>query len=533
MARRKINLQDSGRKNQPQEIDRLVRDLGTSDLGFSPTDQVIYEVALSRIQPDFEQSRHLMPFDLREKLAEQRISTASAMEELIRRAEQGNQLALLILGGRADSADDEAESEPDEDKGLLTLANSIRTTGLRQPINLYSIHNVDNPAEPSYQIGEGERRYWAHQILVLQGHQQFSKVRALIEPLPDDQLLIQHRQEVENAARQDLSAMARARSIKRIRGRLSLSLGTRVPGQTTIKLPSQRELDAAVGQEVKTFTGRAISGRMVRNYMRLLTLSPGLQDLAEAAQLTEKQLRPVMRLKTDAEQLHLIKQIVNEKLSGRAAMERVSFGVPQTSLKRTIPTTLEQRLEKRLFQTAKTVHEVLALGEESYSDIVQLLSTRLSERTTKEALLALRRVINDLLDLPEAEFSDPVHTIALGEIQPPLDVFPKLPDEYQARMEETGITSVEILDQLKTWRQSNPLIASITNHFFEQVEIRVDKIKAKEEVLMPSARKIDDSILGEGFKYELQDGKLVFWAYVMLFTIGSKSHEAISVLLED
>ena len=533
MARRKINLQDSGRKTPPLEIDQLVRDLGTSDLGFSPTDQVIYEVELSRIRPDFEQSRHLMPFDLREKMAEHRISTADAMAELARRAEQGNQLALLILGGRADLVDDEEETEPDEDKGLLALASSIRTIGLRQPINLYSISDPDNPGVPFYQLGEGERRYWAHQVLVLQGHHQFSKIRAVIEPLPDDQSVVQRRQEAENAARQDLSAIARARSIKRIRNRLSLSLGTRVPGQTTIKLPGQRELDAAVGQEVKSFTGRAISGRMVRNYMRLLTLSSGLQDLAEAAQLSEKQLRAVMRLKTDAEQLHLIKQIINEKLSGRAVMDRVSFGVPQTSLKRTIPTTLEQRLEKRLFQTAKTVHEVLTLGEESYADIIQLLSTRLNEQATKEALLGLRRVINDLLGLPQADAFDFVQTISLSEILPPLDALPKLPDKYRELLEEVSITSIEILERLQDWRQSDPMIASTTNHFFEQVEFRADKIKAREEVLRPTVRRIEDVVTREGYEYEMQDGKLTFWAHVLLVMQGDNAFEIIPVSFQD
>ena len=127
MARRKINLQDTGRKQPEQQIDQLVREMGSSELGFSPTDQVIYEVELNRIRPDLLQSRHLLPFDLREKLSERRILPSKAMEELKKRAEQGNQLALLILGGNVEALDEEEDSpDADEDKGLLALANSIR-----------------------------------------------------------------------------------------------------------------------------------------------------------------------------------------------------------------------------------------------------------------------------------------------------------------------------------------------------------------------------------------------------------------------
>lgn len=531
MARRKIDLQDTSRKQLEPQIDQLVKDMGSSELGFSPTDQVIYEVVLNRILPDLSQSRRLLPFDLREKLSERRITPSAVMAELKKRADQGNQLALLVLGGNA-STIDEAESDfgMEEDKGLLALANSIRTVGLRQPVNIYAVPNPENPGEPFYQIGEGERRYWAHQLLVLQGYAQFSKIKAIIEPLPDDQVLVQRRQEAENAARQDLSAVARARSIKRIRGRLSLSLGTRVPGQTTIKLPSQRELDEAIGQEVKTFTGRAISGRMVRNYLRLLSLSLGLQDLAEAAHLTEKQLRPVMRLKTDAEQLHMIKQIINEKLSGRAVLDRVKSASPSTSIKRTIPTTLEQRLEKRLFQVVKTVHEVFALGRESYVDVIQLIAPKMSDATTQEALQALRQVIDDLIGQPDAQSTPSLNHFRLDEIAPPIDMLiPLLPATYETSIND-ALSSSQIMTHLLSWQRDDPILASALHPFLNQIEERAVSIKAGQPVMTPTARTISES---DNTKYRLVSGKMVFWAYVSLTLQGFEEFETISVDLVD
>ena len=63
------------------------------------------------------------------------------MQELVLRAEQGDTLALLVLGGRDRGAAEEAD-ENVEDTGLLALARSIREVGLRQPLNVY---RIDDP----------------------------------------------------------------------------------------------------------------------------------------------------------------------------------------------------------------------------------------------------------------------------------------------------------------------------------------------------------------------------------------------------
>jgi hypothetical protein len=92
-------------------------------------------------------------------------------------------------------------------------------------------------------LGEGERRFWAHHLLVLsRDNDDFLRVKCIVEPLPENEEVIHQRQEAENAARVDLPAIARARSMERIRQRLQVEMGTRVPGENTIKLPSQREL---------------------------------------------------------------------------------------------------------------------------------------------------------------------------------------------------------------------------------------------------------------------------------------------------
>ena len=186
--------------------------------------------------------------------------------------------------------------------------------------------------------------------------------------------------------------------MKRIEERLNIELGTRVPNSTTIELPSKRELNEAVGQEVKSFTGRAISGRMVRNYTRLLDLSQDLQDLAEAAQLTEKQLRNTFKL-TASKQREIILKIVSQQLSSRQIKEEVQEALLPFSLRKVNRSTVEQKMEKRLLQTAATAQEILSLGQESYNMILAMLANRLTaDEETKTALLSLRQMIDDLMD---------------------------------------------------------------------------------------------------------------------------------------
>ena len=375
MARRKINLQNIGESSPTEKIDDMVRGLGTTDLGFTPTGQSIYEIDLEKVFPDPKQPRYILPGDIRLKMSAREITPREAMDELVRREHQGDVLAHLILG-RPDEIDEVDEDDERGDVGLRALAYSIQDVGLRQPINVYSVASVDVPGEMNYQIAEGERRYWAHHLLVSEGKNAFARIRCVIEPLPSDELLIRRRQQAENAARQDLSAIARARAIREIRDRLRVELGTRVPGETTIKLPSQRELDEAVGKEVKAFAGRAIGGRMVRNYLRLLQLPQELQDVAEAASLSEKQLRPIMKIPKGDEQRRVMMQILEGGVSGRAVADMVGGNRAVKSMKQVSVLSSEERMERRLFQAAKTVADI-GVGDD-YLNFISMLSRRVA-----------------------------------------------------------------------------------------------------------------------------------------------------------
>ena len=528
MARRKVNIQrDLGTRVPNDEsqnedaIDRLAESMSTVDVGFRPTDQRVYEISLERIKPDPSQPRHLLPHDLRRQVQAGDMSPAEAVRELLQRADSGDTVALLILGGREVEPMDE-EDEPVEDAGLIALARSILEVGLRQPLNVYRVDNPEQPDQLFYRLGEGERRFWAHHLLVEQGHETFKTVRCIVEALPEDEETIHQRQEAENAARVDLPALARARSMQRMKERLNMELGTRVPGERTIHLPSQRELQAAIGQRVKNFTGRAIGDRMVRNYLALLNLPNEAQDLAEAAQLTEKQLRPVVRLSTEAEQIEFIRRMIEEKWSGRQALREVTKPqVPSSTLREVKQTTVEQRFEKRVLDAAKTVHSLLSLPQENYQEVVLDLALRAKDSRTRQALQALRGTLEEVLLKVEDLFQAQVIEVNLLSVIPPLEGLKRhLPDDKLDMLETEVMTGGQILDQLLLWRQNDAVLASRLEPFFVQIELDAEALRAGEPMPLPSLRGEKNPRYSELAVYEVESGAAVYWAHELLVKRG-------------
>lgn len=542
MAKRKINIQRNLGARNPSAgqaefnnsaIDQLTGSMSTSDIGFRPTDQRVYEVNLDRIVPDPAQPRHVLPYDLRMAIQEKKLSPADAIRELVLRAEQGDIMALLVLGGRQKGPVEE-EDEVVEDTGLLALARSIREVGLRQPINVYRIDDPEQSDQTVYRLGEGERRFWAHHLLVQQGYEEFRAVRCIVEPLPEDEDIVHQRQEAENAARVDLPALARARSIQRIKDRLNIEMGTRVPGENTIKLPSQRTLQAEVGQRVKSFTGRAIGDRMVRNYLSLLNLSQEIQDLAEAAQLTEKQLRPVIRLKTDEEQLEMVRRIVEEKWSGRQVLREVIQPAPlPSSLREISQSTVEQRFERRVIDAAKTIHALLTLPEENYEEAVIALAVRARDPKMRQALQSLRQTLEEILLKVEDLSTAGAIEVPLLSILPPLAALKRsLPAAEGDLFEAEAWTGSQILDRLFELRQEDAMVASRLDPFFNQIEFDAEALRAGEAMALPVLRGEKSADYPDKVAYRVKSGASIYWAHELLVKRGEAQFKMMKAEIE-
>jgi hypothetical protein len=536
MGKRKISIQRTlgvkpttlSHESSASAIDKLAGSMSMTDIGFRPTDQRVYEINLDRIFPDPSQPRRLLPHDLRDAVYNSDMSPSEAIRELVLRAEGDDVVSLLILGGKEKGPADENDSIV-EDTGLLALAQSIREVGLRNPLNVYRADDPEKPDLVHYRLGEGERRFWAHHLLVLQGHEQFKSAKCIVESLPNDEELIHQRQEAENAARVDLPAIARARSMERLKERLSIEMGTRVPGENTIKLPSQRELQNAIGQRVKTFTGRAIGDRMVRNYLALLNLSPEAQDLAEAAQLTEKQLRPVMRLRTNDEQMAMIRRIVDEKWSGRQVLAEIATPSPIKSTLREIKqTTVEQRFEKRVLDAAKVMHSLSTLPRENYRDAVAGLAGRAKDAKMRQALQSLRQTLDEVLLLAENIASSEIELVSLISVIPPLDGLRRsLPKKDNAQLEQDTLTGKQILEKLLAWRNDDAVLASRLEPFFSQIESIAEKLRAGEYVPMPTLAAEESSIYPEMIVYKVLSEASVYWAHELLVFQGETQFKSI------
>jgi hypothetical protein len=303
---------------------------------------------------------------------------------------------------------------------------------------------------------------------------------------------------------------------------LNVELGTRVPGENTIKLPNQRELQIAVGQHVKNLTGRAISDRMVRNYLALLNLSIEAQDLCEAAQLTEKQLRSVIRLKTDEERLAMIKLIVDEKWSGNRALREVKrSSKPNPALREISQTTVEQRFEKRVLDAAKTIHSLLSLPQENYEEALTSIAVRAQDSKTKQALQSLRQALEEVLLKVEGLVDSKTLDVNLLSVIPPLeDLQHYLPAEKVEMFETEVLTGGQILEQLLDWCQTDAVVASRLEPFINQIESDAEILRAGEPVPLPTLKGEKSADYSDLAVYEVESGASLYWAHELLVKQG-------------
>lgn len=287
---------------------------------------------LDACHPDPNQPRRVLPNDLREQL----LAGASPADTLWAAWQQCLGEPLYQAMRSRDLSPTEALTKRREEsvldlalqltlEGLVELAGSITRHGLRCPINVYDL------GRGQYRIAEGERRWWAHVYLLnVLLHFEAATILARVQPLPDDELTVLARQQAENVHRRDLSAIARARAIARVRETVALEVsGT--SGSTNSQHPpvgqevsgaggstnvggrprhldaiTVSQLDDLTGQRLAELTGRGITGRTVRYYLALLTLPPKALALAEAACLGERALRPIVSLGHAAEQGRLV-----------------------------------------------------------------------------------------------------------------------------------------------------------------------------------------------------------------------------------
>jgi len=170
-------------------------------------------------------------------------------------------------------------------QALRELADSIKEHGILQPLL------VSDDGQGSYLLVAGERRWRAAKLAGLASVP--AVIRERLEVGRELELAL-----VENLQRQDLTPIEEARAFENLRTTLGLS---------------QAEISQRVGIDRST----------VANSLRLLKLSPAIQELVIAGHLSAGHARTLLAFENEAEREHWARRAIADGLSVRA-LEKAS-----------------------------------------------------------------------------------------------------------------------------------------------------------------------------------------------------------------
>jgi ParB family chromosome partitioning protein len=217
---------------------------------------------------------------------------------------------------------------------LNELAASLKTNGMMQPLLLRKNGS-------GFVIIAGERRYRAARLAGL------DTVPATIMDNVDDTGMLELAL-VENIQREDLNPMELAEAYRRLIEQCGLT---------------QQQLSDRVGK----------SRTAIANQLRLLMLPDTITAMVRTGKLTEGHARSLLSLESEAEMMHLAKEIVDGSLSVRQVEKTVSTRNKRRLIpKRKLPALAEaESYLKRLMGTSVKIVPSLKRGRieiEYYGD---------------------------------------------------------------------------------------------------------------------------------------------------------------------
>jgi ParB family transcriptional regulator, chromosome partitioning protein len=204
-----------------------------------------------------------------------------------------------------------------DDAALQTLAASIKSQGIMQPILVRHLPNVQGD-DDQYEIIAGERRWRASKIAGLE------EVPVLVREIADEAALAMAL--IENIQRENLNPLEEAQGIKRLIDEFDMT---------------HEKAAAAVGR----------SRVAVSNLLRLLTLCAPVQDMLMRNKLDMGHARALIGL-DGVQQVMLAEQIVQNNLSVREV----------ESLVKNIGAQSAEEPQKQI-QKTQVNHDVLRLQE--------------------------------------------------------------------------------------------------------------------------------------------------------------------------
>lgn len=350
-------------------------------------DKSVDRLPLSAIRPDPEQPRRLLPADLAEAVVQDQMEPSSAMQAWLERAKADPESALTT-----------------ELRELRRLANAIRQHGLINPI---TIRPADSE-EAGYVIVTGERRYWAHVLLALEGRdiQEGERVEtpdkikvALVPPGAS----IRAHQIVENLMREDINVVEKAHGLLALRQELSNDAyrrHSRSEEGESPKLVPWKQVEEALDMS------RQYRARIVA----VLDLSEEAQLLVDRYSLAEATIRPVVeKLRPYPDlQLQALQQLIAWQEAearggggGRRIVPSMGALVERMVAKRTTPEgRAPQQLALDFGKFQRRIRGTLRYIEKMDERAVVELTRIVEEKANKEIvdeLQSLRDQIDEML----------------------------------------------------------------------------------------------------------------------------------------
>ena len=266
MTKRKASLSPVMTFMSPEAQDQIREQAG-----------VVSSLPLEAILPDPAQPRQLLSSELILAIFADELTPTAALEQWMEQ-------------GKREDAPPALKRNVQE---LRRLADSIARHGLINPISVRrSPKQLAVPTGIRYLIITGERRYWAHVLLTIDG----AEIQEGVETYPPDRIKatiapdgisVRAHQIIENLLREDIDAIEKANGFVALRQELSgqdssIPTDERNHGSSP-KLVEWKQVSEAVG----------ISDRYRRYVLSVLNLSEDAQAIIRANGLTERAIRPV------------------------------------------------------------------------------------------------------------------------------------------------------------------------------------------------------------------------------------------------
>ncbi len=208
-----------------------------------------------------------------------------------------------------------------DENGLKELASSIKEHGIIQPLILRRLND-------KYEIIAGERRYKAAKMAGLMS------VPAIISEMDDKksaEVAI-----VENVQRRDLSSIEEAKSYKALLDKGYLT---------------QEELAKKMG----------LSQSAISNKLRLLSLSPKVQDALMAGKISERHARSLLQLSSLEEQDKWLKIVIDERITVKELDNRLKESMNKKEEKEEIK---KNTSEIPIIETTPNIEDIKSRAED-------------------------------------------------------------------------------------------------------------------------------------------------------------------------